>query len=122
MVLTDRQMLAQALTKEINSLGYAWVCNALPLKESEELRVQVLDENRQQVVEKVSNWGWALTPIGCLPRITPSGFHGATLYRLDLPQDRPLVATDNPVMPSELVSREKSAAEVKAVMKYLGRE
>jgi hypothetical protein len=123
MVLNDRQQLAQALAREISGLGgCAWVTNAMPLRDDEELRLQILDENRSQVLEKLSQWGWSPTPCGSLPRITSKGFCGASLYQLALPRDRQAVATDSPVMPSELVSREKSAAEVEAVMKYLGRK
>jgi hypothetical protein len=46
----------------------------------------------------------------------------ASGHELDLPRDRQAVATDNPVMPTELASREKTAAEVEAIMKYLGRK
>jgi hypothetical protein len=123
MVLNDRQQLAQALTREINGLGCAWVTNAMPLRDDEELRVQILDENRSQVLEKLSNWGWSPTPCGNLPRITPEGFHGATLYRLDLPRDRQPIADDR-VIPAGIVAdekrREKTPLEVEAMRKYLG--
>jgi hypothetical protein len=124
MVLNDRQQLAQALSKEINSLGCAWVTNALPLRDDEELRLQVLDDHRSQVLERLSNLGWSPVPVGCLPRITPKGFHGATLYRLDLPRDRQPIADDR-VIPAGIIAdennrREKTPLEVEAMRKYLG--
>jgi hypothetical protein len=124
MVLNGRQRLAQALTREINGLGCAWVTNAMPLRDDEELRLQILDENRSQVLEKLSNWGWAPTPCGNLPRITAKGFCGATLYQLDLPRQRQAIADDRAI-PAGIVAdennrREKTPLEVEAMRKYLG--
>jgi hypothetical protein len=122
MVLNDRQQLAQALTREINGLGCAWVCNAMPLRDDEELKLQILDENRSQVLEKLSNWGWSPTPCGNLPRITSKGFCGATLYQLDLPRQRQAIADDRVkgTVSDEYNRREKTPAEVEAMRKYLG--
>jgi hypothetical protein len=122
MVLNNRQQLAQALTREINGLGCAWVTNALPLRDDEELKLQVLDEKRSQVLEKLSQWGWSPTPCGSLPRIANGGFHGATLYQLALPRDRQPIADDRVTgtVSEEYNRREKTPAEVEAIRKYLG--
>jgi hypothetical protein len=123
MVLNDRQQLAQALTREINGLGCAWVTNAMPLRDDEQLRLQVLDDHRSQVLERLSNWGWSVTPCGALPRILPSGFKGATLYQLDLPRQRQPIADDRVKavgVSDDSNRREKTPAEVEAIRKYLG--
>jgi hypothetical protein len=122
MVLNNRQQLAQALTREINGLGCAWVTNAMPLRDDEELKLQILDENRSQVLEKLSQWGWSPTPCGSLPRIANGGFHGATLYQLALPRDRQPVPADDRMIQGELAELKKttSSTELEGIRKYLG--
>src|SRR5689334_4689744 len=122
-LLTERQRTADSLMHELHRLG-AWVTNPLPLRDDERLRLQILDTDRAQILEKLSQWGWGPTLVGNAPRITSQGMQAATLYELDLPRDRVPIADDR-VMPAGIISdenrrREKTPLEVEAMRKYLG--
>ena len=116
--LTDRQRMAQALAREINAMG-AWVVSPLPLDDKAKLRFQVMDTDRDWLIEKLSSWGWSPWPVSALPRITPRGMQAATLYEINLPADTPAVVDDRMIR-GELAERKNTSAEVEAVRRYLG--
>jgi hypothetical protein len=119
-LLTDRQRTAQALAKELLAMG-AWVINPLPLDDNAKLRFQVMDVDRDRVIEKLSSWDWSPTLVGFHPRITSRGMEAATLYEINLPADTPAVpAYDRKIIPGELAERQKMSVEVEALRKYLG--
>jgi hypothetical protein len=118
-LLTERQRTADALMRELHRLG-AWVTNPLPLREDAQLMFQVLDTDRSQILQKLSEWGWGVTLAGNTPRITSRGMEAATLYQLDLPADRPAVVDDRQMIQSEFAERKKTSAEIEAVKRYLG--
>jgi hypothetical protein len=120
-LLTERQRTADALMHELHRLG-AWVTNPLPLRDDERLRFQILDTDRPQILEKLSQWGWGPTLVGNAPRITSQGMQAATLYELDLPRDRQLVADDRMIQREPAIKTEKSSLEVEQVLRYLGRK
>jgi hypothetical protein len=51
--LTERQKTAQAIAAELHRLGAAVIC-LLPLPPDQQMRFQVLDTDRDAVLEKVS--------------------------------------------------------------------
>jgi hypothetical protein len=120
-LLTERQRTADALMHELHRLG-AWVTNPLPLRDDERLRFQILDTDRPQILEKLSQWGWGPTLVGNAPRITSQGMQAATLYELDLSRDRQLVADDRMIQREPAIKTEKSSLEVEQVLRYLGRK
>jgi hypothetical protein len=117
-LLTERQQTAGALMCELQRLG-AWVTSALPLRDDEKLKFQVLDENRSQVLEKLSQWGWGPTLCSNLPRITSRGMEAATIYEIDLPRERQPVVDDRSIK-GEIAEQKKSEVELEALRKYLG--
>ena len=117
-LLTERQQTAGALMCELQRLG-AWVTSALPLRDDEKLKFHVLDENRSQVLEKLSQWGWGCTLCSNLPRITSRGMEAATIYEIDLPRERQPVVDDR-IHGDEVAEQKKSAVELEALRKYLG--
>jgi hypothetical protein len=117
-LLTERQQTAGALMCELQRLG-AWVTSALPLGDDEKLKFQVLDENRSQVLEKLSQWGWGPTLCGNLPRITSRGMEAATIYEIDLPRERQPVVDDR-IIHGEIAEQKKTAVELEGMRKYLG--
>jgi hypothetical protein len=54
-----------------------WVVTPLPLDSCAKLRFQVLDDNREKVLEKLAGWDWLPSPCGTLPRITHNGMEAA---------------------------------------------
>ena len=117
-LLTERQQTAGALMCELQRLG-AWVTSALPLRDDEKLKFQVLDENRSQVLEKLSQWGWGPTLYSNLPRITSRGMEAATIYEIDLPRERTPVVDDR-LHVDEIAEQKKTSVEVEAMRRYLG--
>ena len=115
--LTERQKTAQALARGINAMG-AWVTSPLPLDDKARLRFQIIDSDRDRVIEKLSNWDWSPAFVDILPRITPQGMQAATLYEINLPPDTPVVV--DRIIRGELAERKKTSAEVEAVRRYLG--
>jgi hypothetical protein len=122
-LLTERQRTADALMRELHRLG-AWVVSPLPLRDDAQLTFHVLDTDRSQILQKLSEWGWGTcTLAGSTPRITNRGMEAATVYQLDLPRDRQLVADDRVKavgVSDDSNRREKTPAEVEAIRKYLG--
>src|SRR5262249_15765168 len=116
---TDRQRTAQALSHSINAMG-AWVTSPLPLDDKARLRFQVLDTDRERVIEKLSSWDWSPVPVSFLPRISPAGMQPATLYEIHLPPDPAAVVDERKMIPGEVAERKKTSVEVEALRKYLG--
>ena len=116
-LLSERQKTAQALSHSINAMG-AWVVSPLPLDDKARLRFQVMDTDRDRVIEKLSSWDWSPAFVGILPRITPQGMQAATLYEINLPPDTPIVV--DRTIRAEVAERVKTASEIEAVKKYLG--
>jgi hypothetical protein len=110
--LTDRQQQAQAIAAELHKLGVAVIC-ALPLRSDQNLRFQVLDEQRGSVLEKVSLWGWFPVLCGTVPRFTTKGAVPASVYEIAIEQERPVVVDDRSIPRYEIVS-ERGHAEIEA--------
>jgi hypothetical protein len=117
MQLSERQRTADALARSINAMG-AWVVNPMPLAPGAELRFQVLEGDRQRVLEKLSSWDWSPALISSGPRFTSSGAIPSYTYEVYIEPDRqPIVDTR---IHGEIATPKKSDAEVQAVLKYLG--
>jgi hypothetical protein len=119
-LLSERQQTAAALAREIQQMG-AWVTSPMPLEDCAKLRFQVLDANRQQVLEKLSSWDWSPTWCNNMPRVTFGGMQLASVYEIDLPRPRQPVATDR--HSGEIVDREEkkqSDLQIAAMRKHLG--
>ena len=121
MLLNERQRTAEALAREINRFGNAWVTTPLPLADSAKgIRFQVLDSAREKVLERLASWDWSLAWCGSVPRITPHGMQPATVYEVDVPHPQPVVVDDRKMIAGEIAERKKTSVEVEAIRKYLG--
>lgn len=85
-----REAMRASIMTELHRLG-AWVVNPQPLRD-ERMRFEVLNDQRESVLEKLASWDWHPRPCDMGTRIVPSG-NGAvlrptTLYELDLPRDK----------------------------------
>jgi hypothetical protein len=91
----------------------------LPLDDGKRLRLQVLERERNHIIQTLRDWGWTPVPCGVLPRIDPMGVIPAAIWEIDLPrQQQPIV--DDRTIRGELAEREKTSAEVEGIKKYLG--
>src|SRR5262245_7081624 len=109
MILNERQRTAESLAHELHKLG-AWVCSPMPLNDFNPLRYQVLDEHRQAVTQRLSEWGWSPTWCGSMPRVTPRGFEQASLFKIEIPLPRMAVPDDR--IPGDIDERKKTSAEL----------
>jgi hypothetical protein len=60
----------------------------MPLHDDARLRFQVLDQNRNQVIEKLSSWNWSPSFVSTAPRISSDGWKLASVYEIDLARER----------------------------------
>jgi hypothetical protein len=119
MMLTERQRTAESLAREPHLMG-AWVTSPMPLDNAAKLRFQVLDTDRNAVVEKLSSWNWSPAFVSILPRVCPDGMKSASLYELDLPRENPICFDDT--IRGELATEEKFSAEYYGMRKAIGLE
>jgi hypothetical protein len=118
MILSDRQKTAESLAREINRMG-AWVINPMPLDSGAKLRFQVLDGDREKVLEKLSSWDWSPAFCGTFPRICFDGMKPANVYEIDLPPERQPVADDR--IHGQIAKRDPQLeAEFLAMLKACG--
>src|SRR5262249_7269741 len=114
MSLSERQLTAQSLASEINSLG-AWCVSPMPLDDNRRLRFQVLDADRDAVIEKLSSWNWSPIFVSTLPRVCNNGWHLASVYEIDLPRARQFVYDGR--IHGDIASKDKPSHETQAIMK-----
>jgi hypothetical protein len=117
MMLSERQRTAESLARELHLMG-AWVTSPMPLDGNSKLRFQVLDQDRNAVVEKLSSWNWSPSFVSALPRICPDGWKLASLYEIDLPRENPICFDD--CITGELATEERFSAEYYGMRKALG--
>jgi hypothetical protein len=116
MLLNERQQKAQALSHEMAKMHGVWITSPLPLDDSAKLRFQLLDTERDRVLELLRSWEWQPAFCGLLPRVTFTGMQGACVYEIDFPRETPV--PDDRTIQVGLTDREK--AEVAGMRKYLG--
>src|SRR5262245_11320908 len=119
MMLSERQKTAAAIAGELHRLG-AWVISPMPLADNQSLRWQVLDVDREAILEKVSSWGWSAALKCTVPRFTARGPSPSSIYEIDLPRERQPVPQDRSIPHSEIAERKQTAGELMAMKKHLG--
>ena len=118
-MLSERQQTAAAIAGELHRLG-AWVVSPMPLADNQSLRWQVLDTDREAILEKVSSWGWSAVLKCTVPRFTAGGPSPSSVYEIDLPRERQPVPVDTRTIRGEIAEQKKTADEVAALKKHLG--
>ena len=118
--LTKRQETAKAIADELRRLGVP-VLNALPLRDDERLRFQVLNEDCDSILAKISVWGWSpiLRNHGlrfCLDGVARSSI----IYEIDIPQERQPIPQDRTIRGEIAEKPPQTADERAAVKKHLG--
>jgi|SRR5262245_3745536 len=114
-LLTERQQQAQSLAHEIQRMG-GFVINPMPLGDKARLRFQVLDKDKNAIIEKLMSWNWYPIYCNCLPRVTPVGMEAASTYEVDLPPERQPIVDDR-IYDS---GRARTTAEVQATLEHIG--
>jgi hypothetical protein len=120
MILSERQQLARSLAYELGKLNGTWVINPMPLDENANLRIQVLECDRNEVFGAIQNWGFG-TPrfVSMTPRITHNGMAIAAVYEIDLPRTRQAIVDDRTIR-GDLATKKHDDRERIEMLKYLG--
>jgi hypothetical protein len=113
MMLSERQRTAESLAREIGLMG-GWVVSPMPLDGNSKLRFQVIDKDRDAVIEKLSSWNWSPAFVSVLPRVCPDGMKLASLYEIDLPRENTVCFDDR--IQGELATDEKPSRECVAML------
>jgi hypothetical protein len=116
-VLSERQKTAASLAYQLQLMG-AWVTNPMPLDADGRLRFQVLDKDRNAILEKLASWDWSPVLVSAFPRVCPDGMRSASLYEIDLPRERQAIPQDTRVY-GEIGERKKTNAEIEGMRRYL---
>jgi hypothetical protein len=118
-LLSERQQTAAALARELQKLDGVWITNPMPLDDNARgLRIQILDSERQKVLQLLADWEWSPAFCGTYPRICPDGWKLASVYEINLPRERqPIV--DYRTIRGELASS-ASKTDPTGILKYLG--
>src|SRR5262245_15711318 len=110
-LLTNQQQVATALVQSINAMSGAWVVSTLF---HDKIRFQVLDGDRNRVLQQLKDWNWEPTFVSILPRVTFNGMAAAEVYEIDLPKEQQAIIDDRTIR-GEIVDRAKAAAEKAAI-------
>src|SRR5262245_52363054 len=118
-LLNNRQQLAEAMTRELRGLAGVWVTSPLPLADDKKLRLQIADMAKNEVVQKIKDWGYEPVCLGVAPRFDVMGMVAASAYEVDLPRERQPIVDDRKIY-GEVAERKKSPSEAEAVLRHLG--
>src|SRR5262245_9965567 len=116
MVLSERQQLAKRLADEIGKFDGVWVTSPLPLDDNAKLRFQLLDMERNHVLQTLKDWGWNPVCLSVLPRVHSTGLIAACLYEIDLPKPRQEIPQDSRAIPKDDIGRREKNFEVEAIV------
>jgi hypothetical protein len=126
-VLTERQKKAQRLADELGRCPGCWVTSPMPLDDGARgLRVQVLNETRDDVISELCQSGWLPILAGDFPRFTSKGLVAASLFEIPIERERPSVPAEGPKMPGEAAAlaerqaKKAMAAEIAQFRKSAG--
>src|SRR5262245_3532957 len=119
-LLSARQQNAEALTAELHKLG-AFVVSPMPLRDNARLRFQMLDKDRDAILQKLSSWNWHAIYCNNLPRVGPAGMIAASTYEIEIPK-RQEVYDDRIIRDREIATGEdkKTTAAVQAMLEHIG--
>jgi hypothetical protein len=113
-MLTERQQLAKRLADELGKLDGVWITSPLPLDESRKLNLQILDSERNRVLQIIRDWGWHPICVSILPRVHSTGLLAACLWEIDLPKPRQNILDDR--HGGEIATKKKHDHEVEAML------
>jgi len=116
--LTERQQKAEGLARWLKNLG-AFVTNPMPLAGNQRLRFDVLHTDRNAVLAKLAEQGWAPIQGTIHQRFHRDELVPCTTFELDLPMDPPPVQN---LIHGEIATPAKTDVELQGMRRYLGLE
>lgn len=120
-LLSERQQTARAFAREIGAMSGAWVTSASPLSDDARLRFQVLDGDKNRVLQAIRDLGFEPGFVSILPRVTFNGMAAACLYEIDLPRPRIPVYDDRKIYGEIAEPKKKTDVELEHFRRnYLG--
>jgi hypothetical protein len=121
MNLTERQMVAARLTRELQAFG-ATVTNRKPLPEDEPLRFWVSDYKKREILQQLADAGYEpiFTGMSQQPDIQSYTMGLVNNFELRLPRDAQPVHDDRIIRGELAEPKPKSDVERQAILKYLG--
>ena len=81
-LLSERQQKAEQLSQELRQLFGIATLNPMPLADDAKLRFQVLDADRNRVVEQLCAAGWIPAFVSPLPKVTTNGLIPAGVFEV----------------------------------------
>jgi hypothetical protein len=116
MVLTERQQVARNFANELGKFEGVWVTSPLPLDESRKLNLQILDSERNHVLQIIRDWGWNPVCLSVLPRVHSTGWLAACLYEIDLPRERQPIPQEERAIPKDVLATPRAKTEVDIIV------
>src|SRR5262245_11372913 len=116
--MTEREQTAAALVRSINAMSGAWVVST---PQADKIRFQVLDGDKNRVLQQLKDWNWEPAFVSILPRVTFNGMAAASVYEIVLPKERQEIPDARIAVPrDEVATPKKSDVEMEGMRKYLG--
>jgi hypothetical protein len=115
--MTPRQLQSAALAHHIQNLG-GWVSSVMPLAADANLRFQILDKDRDAILEKLASWDWASVLVSSYPRICNGGWEAGSIYEISIPQERQPIVVERKLHGGEIAEKDKIERE--RLLRYLG--
>src|SRR5262245_561092 len=108
-LLTERQKRAENVTRELQRLG-ATVTNMMPLAAGRNLRFWVDDYKKREVLQALTDAGYAPTFIGLAPQVCAKTYSMGMVnqFELAIPADRQVIEDDR-LPKGEIVDRAEEA-------------
>jgi hypothetical protein len=117
MALTERQQLAQRLTRELQAFG-ATVTNVLPLADGQNLRFWIDDYRKKEVLQQLKDGGYD-EPIflGMSPQICTQSYSMGLVNNFELPiaAERQEVPQGDRVIPKDEIGKRSRDYEIQKV-------
>jgi hypothetical protein len=122
--MTPRQQKAAAIARALRrDFGddVASVISALPLDSGQQLRIQVVDSNRDAVVGWLCERGWLPQYLQIHHRVSAARYEliPASIYEVRIEEERPIIP-DVRKIPVDAAERTKNDAEFEAMKKAMG--
>jgi hypothetical protein len=120
-MLSERQQKAARLARELDGVQGCWVTSPLPLRDDARLRFQILDGERNRVLQMLEDAGYEAKFVSVLPRVTFAGMAAACLYEVAFPTPQQNIPQEPRSIPRrDEIATSKSSYERESILRYLG--
>src|SRR5262245_20001652 len=101
MVLTEHQQKAARLARKLGGVQGCWVTSPMPLRDDAKLRFQILDGERNRVLQMLEDAGYEAKFVSVLPRVTFVGMAGACVYEVAFAQPQQEIPQETRIIPRD---------------------